>query len=193
MSLGNEMTVSFDSERLILVDAADNEIGSKRKDACHDGDGILHRAFSAFIFNNEGKLLLQQRASGKRLWPGFWSNSCCSHPRFGESMDVAVERRLEQELGIQAQVEFLYKFQYQAQFGELGSENELCSVFLGRSSDTPRVNNSEIASWRFVSAQDFSAELSDQPEHFTPWCKMEWQALNSDYGQLLAAYAQAAT
>ncbi|MEM7279658.1 MAG: isopentenyl-diphosphate Delta-isomerase [Pseudomonadota bacterium] len=193
MSLGNEVTVSFDSERLILVDAADNEIGSKRKDACHDGDGILHRAFSAFIFNNNGELLLQQRASGKRLWPGYWSNSCCSHPRFGETMDVAVLRRLSQELGIQAQVEFLYKFQYQAKFGELGSENELCSVFVGRSDDTPKVNSSEIASWRFISPQDFSTELSEQPEQFTPWCKMEWQALNSEYNQSLAAFTQAAT
>ncbi len=193
MSLRSEVTVSFDSERLILVDAADNEIGSKRKDACHDGDGILHRAFSAFIFNRDGELLLQQRASGKRLWPGYWSNSCCSHPRLGETMAVAVQRRLIQELGIKAQVEFLYKFQYQATFGELGSENELCSVFLGRSDDTPEVNSSEIANWRFVGPLEFSTELNEQPEHFTPWCKMEWQALNSEYSQSLAAFIQAAT
>ena len=142
--------VSFDSELLILVDENDNEIGNKSKAECHDGQGILHRAFSLFIFNAEGKLLLQQRSADKRLWPKYWSNSCCSHPRQGESMDEAIQRRLHQELGMTSTLKFLYKFQYQAPFGDLGSEHELCWVYIGYSEDKVRANENEIAAWRFI-------------------------------------------
>ena len=89
--------VSSEAEELILVDGEDNETGYLSKAACHDGDGVLHRAFSLFLFDSAGRLLLQQRAATKRLWPGFWSNSCCSHPRRGESMEVATSRRLRDE------------------------------------------------------------------------------------------------
>ncbi len=181
----NAATVSFDSEELILVDENDQPIGSRRKDDCHDGDGILHRAFSAFIFNPAGELLLQRRAEGKRLWPGYWSNSCCSHPRLGESMSVATQRRLQQELGISATLQLVYTFRYQASFGELGSEHEYCWVYVGQTSDDLIINSSEISDWRYVSPADFSAELEKTPERFTPWCKMEWQALTTDYNELL--------
>ena len=125
-------SVSPESELLILVDAHDQETGSLGKVECHDGDGILHRAFSVFLFNDRGELLLQQRSADKRLWPMFWTNTCCSHPRQGESMQMATERRLQQELNTASTLEFIYKFEYQARFGDLGSENELCSVYLGR-------------------------------------------------------------
>src|SRR5471032_3303829 len=88
-----------ESESLILVDEADREIGHLSKSECHEGRGILHRAFSVLIFNGHGELLLQQRAASKPLWPLFWSNSCCSHPRRSESMEGAVQRRLREELG----------------------------------------------------------------------------------------------
>ena len=91
--------VSDDAELLILVDSQDQALGHLDKAACHDGSGILHRAFSLFIFNSQGQLLLQQRAANKRLWGGYWSNSCCSHPRKAETMQQAVSRRCEQELG----------------------------------------------------------------------------------------------
>ena len=97
--------VSSESEELILVDRADNEIGFISKADAHDGAGILHRAFSLFLFNDEGELLVQQRAPGKRLWGGYWSNSCCSHPRRGESMLTATGRRLEEELNLAADLE----------------------------------------------------------------------------------------
>jgi len=106
--------VSSEREELILVDADDNETGFGTKADCHDGEGVLHRAFSLFLFNAEGELLLQQRGSQKRLWPGFWSNSCCSHPRRGETMPVATLRRLSDELNISAQLEYIYQFCYQA-------------------------------------------------------------------------------
>src|ERR1700761_6433167 len=87
---------SADADTLILVDEADREVGYMSKARCHDGRGILHRAFSLLIFNAEGQLLLQQRSAAKRLWPLYWSNSCCSHPRRFENMETAVQRRLHE-------------------------------------------------------------------------------------------------
>src|ERR1700683_2955622 len=92
--------MSGDTDALILVDGSDRELGFLHKDLCHDGQGILHRAFSLLIFNDKGELLLQQRSAGKRLWPLYWSNSCCSHPRRGEAMEAAIKRRLHEELGL---------------------------------------------------------------------------------------------
>ena len=90
--------VSSDEESLSLVDSDDRELGFLDKSLCHAGAGVLHRACSLFVFNEGGELLIQQRAADKRLWPSYWSNSCCSHPRRGESMETATRRRLEQEL-----------------------------------------------------------------------------------------------
>ncbi len=180
--------VSSESEELILVDESDNELGYLSKQQCHDGDGILHRAFSLFVFNAVGELLLQKRSADKRLWPLFWSNSCCSHPRQGESMAVATSRRLQEELDIHADLEFVYKFSYRAQFGEHGSENELCSVFLGRTDQTYSANSNEIAEARFVSADELISELRAIPEEFTPWFKMEWERLYGEFTEKLRSY-----
>jgi isopentenyl-diphosphate delta-isomerase len=180
--------VSSEAEELILVDADDRETGHLSKAACHDGSGILHRAFSVFLFNDAGDLLLQQRATSKRLWPGFWSNSCCSHPRRGESMEVATQRRLGDELNAKAVLEYVYKFRYQANFGDLGSEHELCHVFLGRLQSKVLANDEEIAAIRFVGAKDLDAELAESPERYTPWFKLEWEALKTDYGAVLSEY-----
>ena len=183
--------VSSEAEELILVDNDDREQGHLSKAACHDGKGILHRAFSAFLFNADGELLLQQRAASKRLWPGFWSNSCCSHPRRGESMITATERRLREELNLEADLRFVYKFRYQAAYGDLGSEHELCHVFLGRIGADVVPNAEEIAAIRFVGADALNAELSERPERFTPWFKLEWDALNTQHSAVLDAYSSA--
>jgi isopentenyl-diphosphate delta-isomerase len=183
--------VSSEAEQLILVDEDDREQGFLSKAACHDGTGILHRAFSAFLFNAAGELLLQQRAESKRLWPGYWSNSCCSHPRQGESMTTATERRLAEELNLAADLEFVYKFRYQATYGDLGAEHELCHVYLGRVGDDVRPNEEEIAALRFVSAAALDAELSQYPERFTPWFKLEWDALTGENADLINAYTGA--
>jgi len=180
--------VSSEAEELILVDDRDRELGHLSKAACHDGAGVLHRAFSAFLFNAAGELLLQQRADSKRLWPGYWSNSCCSHPRRGESMQTATARRLSEELNLTADLRFAYRFQYQASFGELGSECELCHVFLGRIDDDVRPNSEEISAIRFVGADALDRELAENPERFTPWFKMEWDALQREHADLLGAY-----
>lgn len=173
--------VSSEDEQLILVDADDQAIGFLDKAGCHDGEGILHRAFSLFIFDARGHLLLQQRASGKRLWPGYWSNSCCSHPRRQETMNEAVDRRLEEELGMRSDLQFLYKFDYHANFGDVGSERELCWVYIGLSNEDPVVNRTEISAWRWISPDELDAELAAEPESFTPWLKLEWTRLRNQY------------
>ena len=177
--------VSFPSEQLILVDEQDHELGRLPKDRCHDGDGILHRAFSLFIFDGQGRLLLQQRSAQKRLWPLFWSNSCCSHPRHGESMDEAVHRRLQQELGISSDLRFLFKFIYQARYGDHGSEHELCWVYLGRSTDPVTPNRNEVADWRFVDVAEIDCDLNANAPAYTPWMKLEWERIRSEFGHLL--------
>ncbi len=187
----NQKIVSSEDESLILVDAHDNEVGLMSKADCHDGDGVLHRAFSVFLFNKKGDLLLQQRASGKRLWPLYWANSCCSHPREGESIEFAAERRLQDELHVSAVLESVFSFEYQASFGDLGSEHELCHVFLGVVDQDPVANETEIAALRFVSAAELGEELEREPEKFTPWLRLEWQHLNSEFAGTLAKYAKA--
>lgn len=173
--------VSNESEQLILVDANDQEVGYRSKAACHDDDGMLHRAFSLFVFNSAGQLLLQRRAADKRLWPMFWSNSCCSHPRKGEDMHEAVDRRLWQELRIRSDLDFLYKFQYQAEYIDLGTERELCWVFAGVSDEPVRANRTEVADWRFVDPHELDRELNQHPEWFTPWFKLEWPIVKTRY------------
>jgi isopentenyl-diphosphate delta-isomerase len=168
--------LTADSETLILVDGADRELGYLDKAECHVGRGVLHRAFSLLIFNGRGELLLQQRAASKRLWPLYWSNSCCSHPRRAESMETAIHRRLGEELGLSCPLQFLFKFQYQAQFDAAGGENELCSVYIGRCSERPRINRDEILAWRWISPEALQAEMAGPDAgKLTPWFRLEWE------------------
>lgn len=173
--------VSSDSEELILVNLDDEEVGFASKAEAHDGEGVLHRAFSVFLQDADGRILLQRRASGKRLWAGYWANTVCSHPRRGETMDVATERRLQQEIGVEVPLEYRFKFDYHATFGDLGSERELCWVFTG-TVDPAAVtyNRTEIDEIRWVSPGELDAELREHPEHFTPWLHLEWERLRGD-------------
>ncbi len=171
-----------DGDTLILVDEADREVGHLSKAQCHDGRGILHRAFSLLIFNARGELLLQQRSAAKRLWPLYWSNSCCSHPRRAESMDTAIQRRLHEELGVRCALQFLFKFQYQAQWDAHAAENELCSVYIGRTHTPIRADPGEIAGLRWVSPEQLQAEMAQRgSSQFTPWFIMEWERVWNDH------------
>jgi isopentenyl-diphosphate delta-isomerase len=173
--------IAADSDSLILVDETDQGVGHMSKVLCHQGRGILHRAFSLLIFNGRGELLLQQRAASKRLWPLYWSNSCCSHPRSAETMEAAIQRRLYEELGLRCPLHFLFKFQYQAQFDATGAENELCSVFIGRSTDSVKINTQEILAWRWVSPEALQAEMAGRAGNFTPWFELEWARIWRDH------------
>lgn len=177
----NRAVVSDRSEALVLVDEHDCEIGAQSKQVCHAGEGLLHRAFSIFIFNTRDELLLQRRSAQKPLWPNYWSNTCCSHPRQGETMEEAVRRRLSEELGIRTPLTYLYKFRYHAQYGSVGSEREYCWVYYGRYDGEPDVNLNEIADWRYVDVDGLDAELAGSPSSFTPWLKLEWAELKTAY------------
>jgi len=177
-------SAAADLDSLILVDEADQGVGYLSRAQCHEGKGVLHRAFSLLIFNGSGEMLLQQRSASKRLWPLYWSNSCCSHPRRTETMEAAIQRRLYEELGLRCPLYFLFKFQYQAQFDETGAENELCSVFIGRSTDSVKINSEEIVAWRWVSPEALNAEMTAGREgNFTPWFRLEWARIWRDHGR----------
>jgi isopentenyl-diphosphate Delta-isomerase len=168
--------IMADSDALILVDECDRHLGHLSKALCHEGRGVLHRAFSLLIFNGHGELLVQQRSPSKRLWPLYWSNSCCSHPRGAESMEVATRRRLSEELGIQCELQFLFKFQYHAQFDATGAEHELCSVFIGRCDAPLDVNPDEISDWRWMSPDVLQGHMAGA-DKYTPWFMLEWSRI----------------
>ena len=174
-------SAAADGDSLILVDETDRGVGYLSKAKCHEGSGILHRAFSLLIFNAGGELLIQQRSAAKRLWPGYWSNSCCSHPRGTESMEAAIHRRLFEELGLRCPLHFLFKFQYHAQFDETGAEHELCSVFIGCSSDSVNCDTDEIHAWRWISPEALQLEMAARAGNFTPWFKIEWGRVWRDH------------
>ncbi|MFW6340039.1 MAG: isopentenyl-diphosphate Delta-isomerase [Wenzhouxiangella sp.] len=184
---GPERVVSSEAEALIRVDENDNAVGTLSKGACHDGDGILHRAFSVFLFDPQGRLLIQQRSAEKRLWPLYWANSCCSHPRAGETMAEATERRLLDELGVRTPLHFIYKFRYQAGYENLGSEHELCWVYVGRVDEFQlRPNPLELAAWRFVTPEEIDRLMADPGERLAPWFRMEWETLRGKYRAAVA-------
>lgn len=177
----NNRQVSFNDENLIVVDENNQILGYQDKETCHQGEGILHRAFSIFLFNDAGEVLLQQRSAEKPLWPLIWSNSCCSHPRKGENLDQSTRRRLAEELGINSNLQYLYTFRYHARYKDIGSEHEICAVFIGKSNDQIQVNPTEIADWKWVSQHELTSRIESEPEHYSPWMKMEWARLQRDY------------
>lgn len=177
----NNHVVSFEDEPLILVNEADEIMGYKPKLECHQGEGILHRAFSIFIFDDQKELLLQKRSEKKWLWPLYWSNSVCSHPRKGESMEIATQRRLEEEIGFSVPLIYLYKFQYHARYESRGSEKELCSVYIGKYNGPVHANENEIAEWKFVNTDDLEKDLSLNSNRYSPWFKMEWKRIREEF------------
>jgi isopentenyl-diphosphate delta-isomerase len=163
------------------VDKEDNAIGLKSKEKCHDADGILHRAFSIFIFNDKRELLIQKRSKFKRLWPLYWSNTCCSHPGANESYLEAAERRLKEEVGFTCRLKYLYKFRYKAKYLNKGSENEICAVLIGRSNQKRIHNPKEISDSKLISLAELREDIKENPEKYTPWFKIELKELFSSY------------
>jgi isopentenyl-diphosphate delta-isomerase len=182
--------VSFADELLILVDDEDREVGHTNKLGAHQGDGLLHRAFSIFLFDGPDRVLLQQRAAEKPLWPGFWSNSVCSHPRQGETYERATERRLFEELGTEAPLHRVYRFKYQASFGDAGAEHELCTVYIGNRSANAVIapHHEEVQDWDWFDCKKVDHWTRDEPDVFTPWFLMEWRALREQYASDVRHY-----
>jgi isopentenyl-diphosphate delta-isomerase len=177
----NTRLVSFDDEQIILVNQHDDQIGRDTKLACHQGEGILHRAFSIFIFNSQGQLLIQKRSDKKLLWPQYWANSCCSHPLDGENIDDAVNRRLSQELNLTSRLTFIDKFEYRSEYLEIGTEHELCSIYIGLSDKFPGINENEVAEIKYLNVQQVDQLMLDDQVNVAPWFKLEWQMLRQQH------------
>ena len=156
-------------ERVILVDRQDNEIGTEEKMKAHSNGGQLHRAISVFLFNSKGETLLQQRASTKYHSKAKWANTCCSHPRPGESNEAAAERRLIEEMGIKAKLEERFVFPYHAEVGSGLTEQEYDHIFFGRYDGAPKPNKDEVQDWNWVSIEEFSRWVKEKPEDFAAW------------------------
>lgn len=157
-------------EQVILVDENDNEIGPFEKMEAHK-QGLLHRAFSVLLFNSKGEVLLQKRSSKKYHSAGLWTNTCCSHPRPGESVQEAAHRRLKEEMGIDVTPEFAYSFIYKTTLENGLIEHELDHVYIGSYEGTPHVNNLEVEDWKFESIDWLKKDIVSNPEHYTFWFK----------------------
>ena len=163
-------------EQVILVDEQDQPIGLMEKQAAHIGPH-LHRAFSVFIFNSKGELLMQQRALSKYHSPGLWTNTCCSHPRSGETLEEATSRRLLEEMGIACPMKEVYTFIYMAPVGQGLTEHEFDHVFIGQSDDIPNINTDEVASWKYMRLDDLKKDLELYPELYTEWFKITFEEM----------------
>ena len=163
-------------EYVVLVNENDNQIGIMEKMAAHIVPR-LHRAFSVFIFNSKGELLLQQRALTKYHSPGLWTNTCCSHPRNGESVDKAAERRLLEEMGLQCPMHEVFTFIYKAPVGLGLVEHEYDHVFFGQCDNTPVINTEEVASWKYMSLDAIASDMKAHPEQYTEWFKISFDEI----------------
>lgn len=158
-------------EKVVLVDRTDRTLGEMEKMEAHR-KGVLHRAFSVLLFNNDGQLLLQRRAFGKYHSGGLWTNTCCSHPRPSENLTEATQRRLMEEMGISLTPEYLYAFTYRADLDEGLVENEYDHVFTGVFNGTPQINPDEVADWRFADVSQITSDIKKRPEQYTPWFRL---------------------
>ena len=157
-------------EEVILVDAADRPIGFEEKLAAHRNGGRLHRAFSIFIFNRRGEMLLQRRSTRKYHFGGVWCNTCCGHPRPGELLEDSVHRRLREELGFDTELRKAFSFIYTAADAASGlTERELDHVFAGEFEGVPRPRPEEIDELRWVACDDVVRDVAVRPERYAPW------------------------
>lgn len=165
-------------EMLILVDRNDNEIGTEEKMKAHE-EGTLHRAFSIFVFNDRGEMLLQQRAKSKYHSGGLWTNACCSHPRPGESVEQAGHRRLVEEMGFDCPLEVKFNFIYRAEFDDGLIEHELDHVLFGKYNGEIHFNPNEVENYRWVSIDELKKEMTENPDHYTVWFKIAFEKVDA--------------
>jgi isopentenyl-diphosphate delta-isomerase len=158
-------------EQVILVDAQDNEIGLMEKMEAHE-KALLHRAFSVFLFNTKGEMLLQRRALTKYHSGGLWTNACCSHPRAGETNLEAATRRTFEELGIRPTIKHAFSFTYRAAFENGLTEHEFDHVFVGTYEGPINPNPEEVSEYCYKPIGAIRDQMQNDPHHFTEWFKI---------------------
>lgn len=166
----SQMTTAMTEDMLILVDERNRATGTCGKLETHRR-GLLHRAFSIFLFDGEGRILLQRRAVVKYHSGGLWANTCCGHPRFGERTDAAAKRRLHEELGMQAGLRYGFRARYRTPLDHGLTENELVYVYGGRIADMARPNPEEVSETRVVALDALIADVARRPEGYVYWLR----------------------
>ena len=158
-------------EYVILVDQDDNPIGKEEKVKCHLPNGKLHRAFTALIFNGEGKLLLTKRSESKMLWPNDWDGTVASHPRESETYVLSAERRMPEEIGVACKMNYVNKFEYHVPYKDIGSENEICGTLIGMVDDFDESSliKDEISQIKWINPDELKNELEQNNDAYCPW------------------------
>jgi isopentenyl-diphosphate delta-isomerase len=161
----------MNSNEVILVDEKDNAIGLMEKMEAHQ-KGLLHRAFSIFLFNGKGEMLLQRRAHSKYHSPGLWTNTCCSHPMQGETLEMAASRRLKEEMGMTCTMTKAFDFIYRADLDNNLVEHEFDHVFFGTTNQVPNINADEVSDWKWMAVYDVYIDVQLNPVRYTEWFKI---------------------
>ena len=158
-------------EHVVLVNEQDEPLGTMPKMEAHE-KGVLHRAFSVFVMNDQGEIMLQQRAGDKYHSPLLWTNTCCSHQRMGEDNVEAGQRRLQEEMGFNTELREIFSFIYKAPFDNGLTEHELDHVMVGYYNDPPVPNPEEVEDWTWSSPQNIKEDIANNPQNYTAWFKI---------------------
>jgi isopentenyl-diphosphate delta-isomerase len=177
-------------EYVILVDENDNPIGSEEKVRCHLPNGKLHRAFTALLFDKNGRLVLTRRAKEKMLWPEDWDGTVASHPREGETYTSSAERRMPEEVGISCKMDYLMKFEYHVPYKNIGSENEICGTLIGIVDESTKFKmiEGEIDEIKWISASELLSEIKNNPKIYCPWMLIALIFLDRSENKMLEKY-----
>ena len=178
-------------EFVILVDENDNPIGTEEKVKCHLPNGKLHRAFTALLFDKNGRLVLTRRAKGKMLWPEDWDGTFASHPRESETYVSSGERRMPEELGIEGKLDYLHKFEYHVPYKDVGSENEICGTLIGVIDEDTKLKEieGEIDEIKWISAEELISEIKTNPKIYCPWMLIALDLLEKSDKTMLKKHA----
>jgi len=175
-------------EKLILVDKNDEIIGFEEKVKCHLDKGLLHRAFTILLFDNDNNVLLQKRAQSKMLWPLYWEATCSSHPRENETYEQSGKRRLKEELGISTDLKLIDKFYYQSFYKDIGAEHELCAILIGSYNEKQiDFNQDEIVDLKWIEINELKKEFNQNPQDYAPWLKIAINRIEEKHGNHIKA------
>ena len=167
----------MNKEEVVLVDKNDNPLGTMEKMQAHE-KGVLHRAFSVFIYNSNKEMMLHRRAFSKYHSQGLWTNACCSHPRINETTEETAHRRLKEEMGFDCKLKEEFSFLYKADVGDGLLEHEFDHVFFGEFDGKPEINPDEVAEWKFVNPEILKEEIKTHPEKYTEWFKIAFEKIS---------------